>query len=98
MPKISIFTPVYNAEKYLEECLNSVQNQTFADWECWLVDDGSTDGSVQIMHDFAKSDVRFKVLLHEHCGNPQKLRGLAREQASGDWFFDLDADDFIEKT
>ncbi|MCL2682173.1 MAG: glycosyltransferase [Bacteroidales bacterium] len=96
MPKISIFTPVFNAQNYLEECLNSLRNQTFSDWECLLIDDGSTDKSKQIIDAFTSSDSRFIAFFLEHCGNPQKLKGLVRPEANGDWFFDLDADDFLE--
>ena len=97
MPKISIFIPVFNAEKYLEQCLNSVKNQTFPDWECIIVDDGSTDGSKQIIDKFTTSDERFKAFFFDHCENPQRLKNFARSQATGYWFFDLDADDFLEE-
>ena len=51
-PKISIVMPVYNVEKYLRECLDSVRAQTFADWECICVDDGSTDASATILDEY----------------------------------------------
>lgn len=96
MPKISIFTPVFNTEKYLRECLGSLKNQTFKDWECLIIDDGSTDKSLQVATEFANSDGRFKVFSFEHSGNPQRLKALARSKATGDWFFDLDSDDFLD--
>jgi glycosyltransferase involved in cell wall biosynthesis len=96
MSKISIFIPVFNAEKYLKECLNSVKNQTFPDWECLIVDDGSTDNSRQIIDEFTNSDTRFKAFFFEHCENPQRLKEFARSKANGAWFFDLDADDFLD--
>ena len=95
MTKISIIIPVFNAQDYIRECLESVFNQTFCDWECIIADDGSTDKSMQIATDFANSDQRFKVFLNKHSGNPQNVRHLARLQSSGDWLLDLDADDFL---
>jgi len=96
MPKISIFVPVFNAEKYLEECLNSVSNQTFEDWECLITDDGSTDGSKEFIEMFTKSDARFKAFFFEHCKNIQRLKNFARSKANGELLFDLDADDFLD--
>jgi len=97
MPKISVFIPVFNAEKHLHECLNSLKNQTFSDWECLIIDDGSTDGSKQIIENIVASDSRFKAYFFEHCENPQRLKNFARTKACGDWFFNLDADDFLEE-
>ncbi|MDR0438301.1 MAG: glycosyltransferase [Bacteroidales bacterium] len=96
MPKISIFIPVFNAQNYLAECLNSIRNQTFENWECLIIDDGSTDESTRIIDTFLKSDARFKAFYVEHCGNIQKNKDFARSKASGDWFFDVDADDFLD--
>jgi glycosyltransferase involved in cell wall biosynthesis len=96
MPKISILIPVFNAEKHFRECLESVKNQTFCDWECIVANDGSTDESVQIANEFVNSDHRFKLFSAKHLGNPQYVRDFARLQTSGDWFFNLDADDFLD--
>ncbi|MCL2413235.1 MAG: glycosyltransferase, partial [Bacteroidales bacterium] len=95
MAKISILIPVFNAEKYFFECLNSLKNQTFCDWECIIVDDGSTDKSLQIATEFANSDHRFKIFSLEHTGNPQTVRDFARLQSAGDWIFAVDADDYL---
>ena len=59
--KISIVIPVYNTEKYLRECLDSIINQTFQDWEAICVDDGSTDNSLEILREYEKKDKRFRV-------------------------------------
>lgn len=66
--KISVIIPVYNTEKYLRECLNSVLRQTYVDLEVIAVDDGSTDGSGDILENFAKTDKRLKVIRRENGG------------------------------
>jgi len=63
--EILVFVPTYNSEKYLRECLDSVLDQTFQDWECVISDDASTDKSVEIAKEYGKKDSRFKVLTHE---------------------------------
>jgi glycosyltransferase involved in cell wall biosynthesis len=63
--EILVFVPTYNSEKYLRECLDSVVNQTFQDWECVISDDASTDKSVEIAKEYEKKDSRFRVLTHE---------------------------------
>jgi glycosyltransferase involved in cell wall biosynthesis len=63
--EILVFVPTYNSEKYLRECLDSVLNQTFQDWECVISDDASTDKSIEIAREYEKKDSRFKVLTHE---------------------------------
>ena len=63
--EILVFVPTYNSEKYLRECLDSVINQTFKDWECVISDDASVDRSVEIAREYEKKDSRFKVLTHD---------------------------------
>ncbi len=67
-PKISIIVPVYKVEKYLRKCLDSIVSQTFTDWECILVDDGSPDNSGKICDEYAQKDYRFKVIHQENLG------------------------------
>lgn len=90
---ISIIIPIYNRELFLEKCLNSVQRQTFVDFECILVDNNSTDHSVEICQLFL-SDDRFKLI---HCQEQgvSHARNKGIEYASGDWIMFIDSDDYI---
>lgn len=92
---ISIIIPVYNAEKFLEKCLNSLLNQTFKDIEFIMVDDGSTDNSVEICRDFCEKDVRFKFFTKEN-GGPMLARKYGLERASGNYIGFIDSDDWAE--
>lgn len=74
--KIAIVVPVYNVEKYVAECLQSILDQTYQDWECFVVDDGSTDGSGGIIDRFAGRDARFKVF-HKKNGGVSSARNMA---------------------
>lgn len=97
---ISIIIPIYNAESYLCECLNSIKNQTFIDYEVICVDDGSSDKSKEICESFVSEDKRF-FLLSKTNGGVSSARNLALEKTKGDYvcFVDSDdvvADDFLE--
>lgn len=95
MVKISIIVPIYNAEKYLEQCLQSIKNQTLKDIEVICVDDGSTDSSPQIMDRFQNEDQRFKVIHKSNGGNGHSMNtGLAA--ATGEYIGCVEADDYIE--
>lgn len=65
---VSVIVPVYNVEKYLVGCLESILQQTYSLWECVLVDDGSTDSSGDICDEYSVKDQRFKVVHKENCG------------------------------
>ncbi|MDE6365136.1 MAG: glycosyltransferase, partial [Lachnospiraceae bacterium] len=94
MRLFSIIIAVYNVEKYLEECLESVFMQNYVDWECILVDDGSTDTSLEICEKYAKRDRRFKVFHRENLGSLMARRyGLS--QSRGDYLLFIDSDDSI---
>lgn len=67
-PKISIIVPVYNTEKYLRRCLDSISAQTFTDWECICVDDGASDDSGKILDTYAEKDGRF-IIIHKKTRN-----------------------------
>ena len=91
---ISIIVPFYNTEKYITECLVSIQSQTFSDFECLMIDDGSTDSSRMIAQEFATKDSRFKLLNDHHIGFPQ-AKNLGIDSAKGEYICFLDSDDYI---
>lgn len=91
---VSVIIPVYNVEKYLEDCIYSVCQQTYHNLEVILINDGSTDESGRICDNFAKKDDRIKVIHKENGGlSDARNRGIAC--ASGDWMILVDSDDFI---
>ena len=94
MPKISVIIPVYNVEKYLESCLNSVLAQTFQDWEAICINDGSPDQSDKILAQFAAKDSRFKMITQENQGLSM-ARNAGLEAATSDWITFLDSDDIL---
>jgi len=95
MPKVSVIIPVYNVEKYLKQCLDSVINQTLKDIEIICVDDGSTDSSLEILKEYAKNDNRIKILTQENKG-AGAARNTGLRVAAGKYVYFLDSDDFLE--
>lgn len=93
-PTISIVIPVYNVASYLRECLDSVRAQTFKDWECICVDDGSTDDSPAILDEYAAKDKRFRVICREHS-NAGTCRNVGLDVARGEFLSFLDSDDIF---
>lgn len=94
-PKVSVILPVYNVEKYLHQCLDSIQQQTLTDIEIICVDDGSTDGSPAILDEYAQQDARF-IILHQENKGAGAARNSGLEVARGEYLLFLDADDFFE--
>ena len=94
MPRLSIVIPVYNVERYLGECLDSVLAQTFGDYEVIVVNDGSTDGSAALAEDFARRDPRFR-LVHQENGGLSKARNTGIDVATGEYMAFLDSDDAL---
>ncbi|MCR4604953.1 MAG: glycosyltransferase [Eubacterium sp.] len=92
---ISITIPVYNSEKYLRACIDSVLNQTYTDFELLLVDDGSTDGSGEICDEYAKKDSRVRVF-HTPNGGSSAARNYGIDRAQGEYLGFIDSDDEIE--
>lgn len=90
----SVVVPVYNVEKYLLECLNSIANQTFDDYEVILVDDGSTDNSGKICDEFCATHDKFKVF-HKQNEGLLKTRLFGRTKMNGEYMVSIDSDDFI---
>lgn len=93
--RFSIIVPVFNTAAYLKECIESVQNQTFTDWELILVDDGSTDRSGAIIDEYASADMRIKALHQRNLG-AFRARKTGISQAAGEYLLFLDADDRME--
>lgn len=93
-PKVSIIVPVYNTEKYLRPCLDSIQAQTFKDFEAVLVDDGSTDKSGEICDEYAAKDSRF-VVVHKQNEGVTKARITAFEHSKGEYITFIDSDDIV---
>ncbi|MDT2827539.1 glycosyltransferase [Enterococcus viikkiensis] len=94
MCEISIIVPVYNAEKYLNKCVDSILNQTFKDFELILVDDGSHDNSGAICDEYVEKDLRVKVV-HQKNGGVSRVRNKGIEIAKGKYIGFVDSDDFI---
>ena len=95
MSKISVIVPVYNVEKYLRRCIDSILAQTFSDFELILVDDGSLDNCGKICDEYAKQDDRIRVI-HKENGGVSKARNVALDIASGDYICFCDSDDYLQ--
>jgi len=93
-PKISIIVPIYNAQKTIERCIDSILNQDFSDFELILIDDGSKDNSGKICDTYAGKDQRVRVIHKENSG-VSVSRNLALREAKGEYLQFLDADDWI---
>ena len=91
----SLIIPVYNVEKYLGDCLDSVLAQSFQDWEAICVDDGSSDGSPAILAEYEAKDTRIKVIRQINSGTAT-ARNTGLRVAEGDYIFFLDSDDWLE--
>lgn len=95
MPQISVVVPVYNVEKYLRECLDSLANQTFEDFEVICVNDGSDDSSPDILEEYASEDERFKIVSQENKGL-SGARNTGMNYIKGRYLLFLDSDDWLE--
>lgn len=93
MPKVSILVPVYNVEKYLRECLDSLINQTLADIEIICINDGSTDKSLEILSEYQSKDSRIKVINKENTGYGHSMN-IGLDAATGEYIGILESDDF----
>jgi glycosyltransferase EpsH len=96
MPKISIIVPVYNVEKYLPKCLDSIINQTFTDFECICINDGSPDNSLTILQEYASKDNRIKIINQENKGLPY-VRNIGLEAVGCPYVAFVDSDDWLDK-
>lgn len=96
MKKISVIVPVYNVEKYLSQCLDSIIHQTYKNLEIILVDDGSTDSSGLICDNYSQKDKRIKII-HKCQGGLSDARNAGLKIATGEYISFIDSDDFIDK-
>lgn len=97
MAEVSIIVPVYQVEKYIRQCIDSILAQTFTDFELILVDDGSKDRSGQICDEYAGMDKRVKVI-HQKNSGAAAARNSGMDQAIGDYFLFVDSDDYVVPT
>ena len=96
MAQVSIVVPVYEVEKYIRKCIESIQAQTFSDFELILVDDGSKDASGRICDEYAKKDKRIRVI-HKENGGLSDARNTGIKLANSDYLMFVDSDDYIDK-
>lgn len=94
-PAVSIIIPVYNTVEYLDECLASIEKQSMKDLEIICVDDGSSDGSLDVLLDHALKDKRITVVAQENCGQ-SAARNLGMDLAKGKYLYFVDSDDYID--
>ena len=97
MPKVSVVIPVYNTEKYLTQCIDSIAHQTISDIEILCVDDESTDSSISILEEYAKKDKRVKIYRQSN-GGAGAARNLGLSHCTGEFVYFLDSDDFCNPT
>lgn len=97
MALISIIIPVYNVEKYIGRCLDSILNQTFQDFEIIAVDDCGSDSSIEIVKEYVSKDARVRLIQQEKNMGPMVARQVGYNQASGDYIFFCDSDDTLPK-
>ena len=91
-PKVSVIVPVFNSEDLLGNCLESIENQSLKDIEIICVDDGSSDGSFDILKQFSSKDARFKIYQQENSGaGSARNRGI--EESSGEYILFVDSDE-----
>ena len=93
-PKITVIIPVYNAESTLRRCLDSILAQTFTDFECLLINDGSKDRSGEICEEYANKDSRVRVF-HKENGGVSSARNVGLDNARGEWITFCDSDDTV---
>ena len=96
MTRFSVIMPVYNVENEIKQCLDSIKNQTFKDFEVLCVDDCGKDNSIKIVEEYAAEDDRFKVLKHEYNQGVSAARNTALKEAQGEYLVFVDSDDWVE--
>ena len=96
MPVFSIICPVYNVEKYIRSCVESIVNQTFSDFEVVFIDDCGSDNSIKIIEEYAKKDSRIKIIKNDINKKLPASLNVGLDSISGEYFIFLDSDDWIE--
>lgn len=96
-PQISVIVPIYNIERYLRQCIDSILAQTFTNFELLLIDDGSPDGCPAICDEYAKKDARIRVF-HKPNGGLTSARNYGLDNAKGKWIMHIDGDDWVAPT
>lgn len=94
---ITIIIPIYNDEKYIEQCISSIRQQTYSNFECLCLDDGSSDNTLSLLKEMAEKDNRIKIYENKHKG-PGWQRNYGISIAKGDYITFMDHDDFVEPT
>jgi glycosyltransferase involved in cell wall biosynthesis len=97
LPEISIILPVFNIEKYIKQCIESVLNQSYPYFECLCIDDCSTDGTLSILENYSANDKRIKIFSMPVNGGPGKARNFGTRQARGKYITFADHDDFFDE-
>src|SRR5678816_1429776 len=95
MPKVSVITPVYNGQSYIDTAINGLLSQTLQDWELIVVDDGSTDSTPQILEKFTDQRIR---IIKQQNGGEARARNVGLHNVTGEYVAFLDADDFYFPT
>lgn len=93
--KVSIIIPVYNTQKYLKRCINSIIDQTYSNLEIFLINDGSTDNSLEICKEYEKIDERIFIISGENHG-VSYARNIGIRKATGEYLYFADSDDYLE--
>ena len=94
--KVSIIVPVYNSEKYIDRCLETIKNQTYKNIEVLCIDDGSTDRSIQLCQQYVKRGSRFRLITLSNHG-VSYARNIGLEQSTGDFIMFCDSDDYVSE-
>ncbi|MBQ4114338.1 glycosyltransferase family 2 protein [bacterium] len=97
-PKFSVIVPIYNVERYIEQCIKSIQNQTLSDIEILCVDDCGKDNSIQIVKNLQKDDKRIKIIHHKKNKGLGAARNTGLKEAQGEFILVVDSDDWLERT
>ena len=94
--KVSVVVPIYNVEKYLPKCIETIQTQSYENLEIILVNDGSTDSCLKICEKYKKDDERI-IIVNKKNGGLSDARNYGIEKATGKWITFIDSDDYVEK-